>query len=74
LKKGQKGRRGSFAYNTLFGINYMKQHVEVEHLELFNAYIAKFVGIKNNLGSQSRSVDGNKVVQLANKCQKKHQV
>jgi hypothetical protein len=48
----------------------MKQHVEVEHLELFNAYVAKFIGVENNLGSQSTSVDDNKVVQLANKCQK----
>jgi hypothetical protein len=51
-----------------FGVVSMK-HVEIEHLELFNAYAAKFVGVKNNSRSHSRSDNNNKVVQLANKCQ-----
>jgi hypothetical protein len=43
---------------------------KVEHLDLLNAYATKFVCVENNSRSQSRSVDSNKVLQLANKCQK----
>jgi hypothetical protein len=70
IEKRTKGKNGIIAYNTSFGIISMKQHVEVEHLELFDAYAAKFVGVESNSWSQSRNFDGNKVVQLANKCQK----
>jgi hypothetical protein len=71
IEKRTKGKKGIIAYNTSFGISSLRQHVEVEHLEFFNAYVAKFVGVENNLGSQSRNVDGKNVVQLA---KKQHQV
>jgi hemerythrin-like domain-containing protein len=51
IEKRTKRKKGIIAYNTSFGINSMKQHVEVEHLELFDAYATKFVGVENNLGS-----------------------
>jgi hypothetical protein len=47
----------------------MHEHIEVEHLELFNAHVSKFIGVKSNSRSQSMCVEGNKVVQPTNKCQ-----
>jgi hypothetical protein len=34
IEKKTKGKNGIIAYNTSFGINSMKMHIEAEHLEL----------------------------------------
>jgi hypothetical protein len=48
----------------------MKWHVETKYLELIYTHVVGFDDIKGNIRSQSRTVEGNKVVQPTKKCQK----
>jgi hypothetical protein len=70
IGKKTKGKKGIIAYNTSFEIGFMKWHVETKYLELINTHVVGFGDVKGNIRSQSRTVEGNKVVQPTKKCQK----
>lgn len=70
FEKKTKGKKGIIAYNTSFGIGFMKWHVETKHVELINVHVVGFGDVEGNIMSQSRTVEGNKVAQPTKKCQK----
>jgi hypothetical protein len=68
IEKKTNGKNRIIAYNTSFGIGFMKWHVETKHLELINAHVVGFGNVEGNIRSQSRIIEGNKVVQPTKKC------
>jgi hypothetical protein len=52
IRKNTKGKKAIIAYNTLFGIGVIKQHVEYEHFELLTTFVEKVAIIHNISASQ----------------------
>ncbi len=62
MENDRRGERDHCIQYMIWDKFYEQPHVENKHLEFFNAYVVEFADVKNNLGSQSRNVKGNKVV------------
>jgi len=43
IRKNTKGKKAIIAYNTLFGIGAMKQHVEYEHFKLLITFVEEVI-------------------------------